>query len=169
VIGFYYADFLYLTTPLCDPESNYAARVHPAGQIAVDSLYLTRFYAPGHTLNTRPWIWTTGPDTSRPSQQTFKRSCFPARNQNPPNLPCLSYRHTMRGLRSALPREFAAHAAAGSVGAPASTWAHLESARATLRFDCLRTSCIRESSGGRLRLSFRTLDDRIRHGAPELT
>jgi len=52
-IGFYYykADFLYLTTPLRDAERTYAARVHPAGEIAVDSLYITKFYAPGRTLN----------------------------------------------------------------------------------------------------------------------
>jgi len=52
-IGFYYhkADFLYLTTPLRDAERTYAGRVHPAGEIAVDSLYFTRFYTPGRTLN----------------------------------------------------------------------------------------------------------------------
>ena len=52
-ISFYYykADFFYLTTPLREAERNYAARVHPAGEIAVDSLYFTQFYEPGHTLN----------------------------------------------------------------------------------------------------------------------
>jgi hypothetical protein len=52
-IGFYLykANFLYLTTPLREAERNYAARVHPAGEVAVDSLYFTRFYTPGHTLN----------------------------------------------------------------------------------------------------------------------
>lgn len=52
-IGFYYykADYLYLTTPLRDAERHYAAAVHPAGEVAVDSMYFTRFYAPGHTLN----------------------------------------------------------------------------------------------------------------------
>jgi hypothetical protein len=53
VVGFYLykADFLYLTTPLRAEEREYAAGVHPEGEIAVDSLYFTRFYAPGRTLD----------------------------------------------------------------------------------------------------------------------
>ena len=52
-IGFYYykSDFLYLATPLRESERNYVASVNPVGEVAVDSLYFTKFYNPGHTLN----------------------------------------------------------------------------------------------------------------------
>jgi len=47
----YKADFLYLDSPLRDSERKYSASVHPSGEVAVDSLYFSRFYRPGSTLN----------------------------------------------------------------------------------------------------------------------
>jgi hypothetical protein len=53
LIGFYFykADFLYLTASLRAEESACASRVRPDSEVAVDSLYFTRFYLPGHALN----------------------------------------------------------------------------------------------------------------------
>ncbi len=53
LISFYYhkADFLYLGTPLRLEAQSYAAEVQPQGIVAVDSLYLAKFYRPGQTLN----------------------------------------------------------------------------------------------------------------------
>jgi len=48
---FYKADFLYLASPLRQEEQRYAAKVHPEGVVAVDSVYFATFYRPGRSLD----------------------------------------------------------------------------------------------------------------------
>jgi hypothetical protein len=55
-VYFFKSEFLYLATPLRAEARRYAATVQPSGTLAVDPLYFSQFYRPGHTLD---YIGTT--------------------------------------------------------------------------------------------------------------